>query len=61
MGANFTVKDGKITTFDKFIVVFNFNGLNEVLNQGFSFSKRKISKTKEVVGVWKIKPKNQKK
>lgn len=57
MGANFTINDGKITTFDKFIVVFNFDGLNEVFNQGFSFSKRKIKKTKEVAGIWRIKPK----
>jgi len=57
MGANFNVIDGKITNLDKFIVLFNFSGLNEVFNQGLCFGKKKIEKRKEIVGVWKIKPK----
>lgn len=57
MNTNFTVNDGRISTFDKFIIVYNFTGLNEIFNQGFSFSKKKIEKKPDVVGVWKIKPK----
>ena len=57
MSTNFTVNDGRISPFDKFIVVYNFNTLNEVFNQGFCFSKKKIEKKPDVVGCWKIKPK----
>ncbi len=57
MNTNFTVNDGEISPFDKFIIVYNFNGLNEIFNQGFSFSKKKIEKKPDVVGCWKIIPK----
>lgn len=57
MTANFKIQDGKIANLDKFIIVFNFQGLNEVFNQGFSYSKRKINRSNDIVGAWKIKPK----
>ena len=57
MTANFKIQDGKIANFDKFIIVFNFHSLNEVFNQGFSYSKRKIKRCNDIAGIWKIKPK----
>jgi len=57
MGANFISTNGKLSKLDKIIIVFNFNGLNEVFNQGFCFSKKKIQDKKNVAGIWKIKPK----
>jgi len=58
MGANFIVNDGKITNLDKLIIVFNFHGLNEVLNQGFCYSKTKIKDKTNIAGVWRLKRKN---
>ena len=57
MGANYQVIDGKIANFDKLILVFNFHALNEVVNIGFSYSKRKIKDKNNVAGVWKLKRK----
>jgi len=57
MGANFNVENGKIASFDKYVLLFNFDALNEVFLQGFSYSKKKIEKNKNLVGAWKIKPK----
>jgi len=57
MGANFISTNGKFSKLDKFIIVYNFEGLNEVFNQGFCFAKSKIQKSKYVTGIWKIKPK----
>ena len=58
MGANFNVIDGQIKSFDKLILVFNYDGLNQVFNQGFSYSKRKIKDKRNLCGVWKLKRKN---
>ena len=58
MSTNFTVNDGRISPFDKFIIVYNFTGLNEIFNQGFELKKSKIKRCKEIAGIWKIKPKN---
>jgi len=57
MGANFQVIDGQIKSFDKLILVFNFNELNEVFNQGFSYSKGKIKDKRNLCGAWRIKRK----
>ncbi len=57
MGANFQVIDGKIATFDKLILVFNFHFANEVFNQGFSYKKAKISNRNNISGVWHLKRK----
>jgi hypothetical protein len=58
MGANFTIETSKVSKLDKFIIVHNFNGLNQIFNQGFSYAKKKIEKKSDVVGAWKIKFKN---
>jgi len=39
MGTNFISTNGKLSKLDKFIIVYNFEGLNEVFNQGFCFAK----------------------
>ena len=57
MNANYQVIDGQIKSFDKLILVFNFNELNEVFNQGFSYSKGKIKDKRNLAGVWKLKRK----
>ena len=57
MGANYQVIDGKIANFDKLILVFNFNELNEVFNQGFWYSKRKIKDKRNLAGIWRLKRK----
>jgi len=57
MEANFRISQGEFKPFDKCILLFNFDGLNEVYLQGFAYSKKKIKKAKNLVGVWKIKNK----
>ena len=57
MGANFQVIDGQIKSFDKLILVFNFENLNQVFNQGFSYKKAKISNKKNIAGIWHLKRK----
>ena len=57
MNANYQVIDGQIKSFDKLILVFNFNELNEVFNQGFSYKKAKISNKKNIAGIWHLKRK----
>lgn len=57
MGANFTIENSKLSYLDKFIIVYNLNGLNQVFNQGFCFKKSKIKTEKNITGIWKIKTK----
>jgi len=52
MGANFNVENGKIASFDKYVLLFNFDALNEVFLQGFSYSKKKIEKNKNIEYYW---------
>lgn len=57
MSANFTIENSKLSYLDKFIIVYNLSGLNQVFNQGFCFKKSKIKTEKTIAGVWKIKSK----
>lgn len=55
MYANFIVTNGKLSKLDKFIIVYNLDGLNEIFNIGFCFSKKKIQRQNDIVGIWKVK------
>jgi len=54
MCENFISTNGKLSKLDKFIIVYNFEGLNEVFNQGFCYAKSKIKKSRDIAGIWKI-------
>ena len=57
MYPNYQVIDGQIKSFDKLILVYNFDALNEVFNQGFSYKKAKISNKNNITGIWHLKRK----
>jgi len=56
MEANFKIEnDLELSKFDKCLIVLNWNTLGVVQNLGSIKKKSKIEKTKNVVGIWRIK------